>query len=885
VHILKHAFFIIFLLLIATSAFSQTEELLNKPLLQDSISNINADTSKVVNKAKQAAKKGDISTTIKYTAKDSIFFNLANQAVSMYGEGDIDYGEIKLEADDIEIDWKSSTLSAQGKVGEDGKKTGTPIFQDGADKYYTEKIKYNFKSKKAYITGVVTQHGEGFIHGDQVKRNEKEEMFLNHAKYTTCNLAEPHFHIEASKLKMIPNDKIITGPFNLRVNNIPTPLGFAFGMFPSPRKRTSGIIFPSYGEERLRGFFLRDGGFYFDVNEYVNLAVQGDIFSRGSHGLRVSSDYRKRYSYNGRFNVDYSQVPGSTNLEDSSKVKTFWVRWNHTPQSKGTSRFAASVNLGTSKYNQYNFVNVQQNMNTTFNSSVNYSKTFTGTPFNMNASMRHNQNVQTGQMDINLPDLALNMNRIYPFKFGSSSGKRWYEKINMAYNFNTTNQLSNRITQFRINDEGLRRDTTYYADFNLQNLPLILDRAQLGGRHTIPISTSMTLMKYFTVNPGFNYEELWYLKSLNHSFDSEKGALRTDTINGFSRAYSYNASASVNTRIYGTFYPKSKKILGVRHVMTPSMGFSYRPDFAQEKYGYYQNVQVDTLGNRRLLSRYDGFVYGTPGMGQSASLNFSINNNIEMKVRTKSDSTSSNKDTKKISIFDNISVSGGYNFLADSLNLSPLRMSARTRLFNNKIDINIGGTLDPYVYVIEGYRTNGSIIQRQVNQYAWDNGKGIGQLSNANLAVGTSFNPKARTGDKKTASKGAASDDEMEFINANPDLYIDWNVPWNLRLNYNLNYNKRGFSEAQVTQGITFSGDLSITEKWKIAFNSGFDIQRKEFTQTNVSINRDLHCWDMRFNWVPFGRFTSYSIDIAVKASVLQDLKLSRRRNFFDRGF
>lgn len=917
-YILKQAFFIIFFLALAIAAVAQTENLpINNTILQDSLSGfskdsisvidtINSDSSQVVkDKAAKKAPKGDIATTIRYTAKDSIYFDVANQVVEMYGAATITYGQIKLEADDIDIDWKSNMLMAEGKVDENGKKQGSPIFTDGPEQYHTDKIKYNFKTKKAFISGIVTQHGEGYVHGDQVKRNEKEEMFLNHAKYTTCNLETPHFHIEANKLKMIPNDKIISGPFHLKVNDIPTPLGFAFGMFPSPRKRTSGIIVPAYGEERLRGFFLRNGGFYLDINEYINLAVLGEIYSRGSHGVNIASDYRKRYAYNGRLNFSYNQFNSGALEDTTGGVKNFWLQWSHSPQSRGTSRFSASVNAGTSTFNQYNFVNnMQQQLNTTFNSNVSYSKTFTGTPFNLTSSLRHNQNVRTGQMDLTLPDIAINMNRIYPFKFAGSSGKRWYEKINLAYNFNASNRLTNN---------GLYVDKTPGVDtgtpggmvggvnqgiggatpagrelmpFNMQNLPTIFDNAQVGGRHTIPVSTSMTALKYFTVSPAFNYEEVWYLKQLNHQFNPQLGTVVTDTTSGFYRAYSYSASASVNTRIYGTYYPNSKNIKGIRHVMTPSMSLSYRPDFSRPQYDYYQYVQSDTNGNFRYRSRYEGFLFGTPGMGRSAALSFSLNNNIEMKVRDKKDSTNE-KATKKISIFDNISMSTGYDIIADSFNLAPIRIAARTRLFDNKVDINLGGTIDPYIYEMEGEaRTpqgGRTIRQRRIDEYAWNHGQGIGQISNLNFAVGTSFNPQARKGDKKTPKGGNA--DEMEYINANPDMYVDWSVPWNLRVNYSLFYTRVGHNDPSITQSINFSGDVSITEKWKITFNSGFDVQRKEFTMTNINIHRDLHCWELLFNWVPFGRLTSYSLDVRVKSSILQDLKLSRRRSFFDMGF
>jgi hypothetical protein len=882
VYNLKYALFIFFLLFLVNTVNGQNLEEKEAQIETPNIDhNTSAADSAVADKSplnnNEKKPQGDITTTIKYTARDSINFDVVNQIVYLYGDAKIDYGDVELEAGEIVINWHTHTLTATSRIDSLGKKEGVPVFKDGPETYVTQNIKYNFKTKKAIISGMVTQQGDAFMHGEKIKKTEDSELYIDHAKYTTCNLEDPHFHIAANKLKVIQNDKIISGPFNLVFNDIPTPLGFAFGMFPAPKKRTSGILIPTYGEERTRGFFLRDGGFFLALNDHVNLALRGDIYSKGSYGFNVASEYRKRYAYNGNFSFRHTVNYWSPNIEDSTAAKDYWINWTHAPQSKGNSRFSASVNGGSSSFTQNNLMSIEQNINTTFNSSVNFSHTFAGTPFNMAVSARHNQNVRTGQMDMTLPEMSLNMNRIFPFKKAGSSGKSWYEKISVAHTFNTTNRLTNMVPNYSPN--AIAPDTA--LAINRENIPVFLERASIGARHSVPITTTFNMFKHFAISPSVNYEELWYLRELNHRYNEETQRMEIDTLNRFSRAYSYGANIGATTRLYGTIYPKSEKILGIRHVMIPTLGFSARPDFSHERYGYYKEVQVDSTGRKRMVSRYDGFVYGAPGMGKSASFNFSLNNNLEMKVRTKNDSTGNN--SKKVSILDNLSMSTSYNVLADSFQLAPIRLAARTRLFNNKLDVNFASTVDPYTYelISESYNTNGDRIvqQRRRSDYAWNNGGGIGRISQAMLSLGTNLNPAARGKDKKNTT---ATPEEMEFINANPDLYVDFNIPWSLRLNYNINYSKTGFADPNIMQTLNFSGDVSLTEKWKIGFSSGYDFVRKDLTMTNINIYRDLHCWELRFNWVPFGRFTSFSLDIQVKAPILQDLKLSRRRNFGD---
>jgi hypothetical protein len=660
-------------------------------------------------------------------------------------------------------------------------------------------------------------------------------------------------------------------------------------MFPVPKQKVSGIIFPTWGEEKRRGFFLKNGGYYFAINDYVDLALTGDLYSKGSWGLNAATRYTKRYSFNGSFNLKYNNQTG-LNEGDSTIIRDFWVNWSHSPQSKGTTRFSASVNAGTSTYNQNNpTADLRNTLNQDFNSSVSFSKTFKGTPFSMNASSRLQQNINTGLINLLLPELSLNMSRLYPFKFGSTSAKNWLQKISFSWNMNSTNRASNnRIGSPGFPVSGYIPENDTIVPVSELGLSGLWQRAQNGIRHSLPVSTSMNILKFITFSPSFNYSELWYFKELNYQWLEEEAAVKVDTLNKFSRAFQYSASGSFNTRLYGTLlFGSDKTIQAIRHVMIPSLSMSYSPDFSSEKYGYYQQVQIDTLGNTRRLSKYQGFVYGTPSAGQNASASFSLSNNLEMKVKTKKDTAD---EARKVVLLDNLSINASYNFLADSFNLSNIRIAARTKIFNKKLDISFNSTLDPYTWQLDSiyFTSSGQkrVAQRQRNILAWDLGKGIGQLTRANLALGMSLNPDAR--DKQNQQEddmgplSAEEEMQLEFIKNNPELYVDFSIPWNLRFSYNINYSKRGYEDADIIQALTFSGSITFTEKWNMSFNSGFDFENLEFTQTSFNISRDLHCWQMNFSWVPFGRYQSYFLTINAKSSLLQDLKINKQRSWFD---
>ncbi|WP_236612909.1 putative LPS assembly protein LptD [Cesiribacter andamanensis] len=886
---------------------------------QDTLSTPSSQDSLQISLPQSAKARGDIETTIKYNAKDSIIFDALNRIVYLYGGAVITYGDIKLEAARITIDWTSSTLAAVGVTDSLGKDVGKPVFTQGAETYVTDNIRYNFKTRKALIKGVVTQQEEAYIHGDFVKRDANNHLHIKGARYTTCNLEHPHFYIQAEKLKMMPNDKIVAGPFHLKIADISTPLGFVFGMFPVPRKRVSGVIIPSYGEENRRGFFLRDGGYYFAINDYLDLAVTGEAYTKGSRGFQIASNYRKRYQYAGNFSLRYNrQNQGEEGEENISK--DFWVSWSHNPQTKGASRFSASVNAGTSSFTNNNpsLNNFERNLNQQFSSNISYSNSLPGTPFNLSARASLVQDVVRNTADLLLPEVGLTMQRQYPAQWFGRTGRSWWEQINFSYTGTATNRISNRaqatsISGFRI--AGAPTDLQPEPiPLNAENIGTLFRRANNGVRHAIPVSTSLNLLKHFTLTPSFNYQEVWNFRELRYTdFDAERGGIGVDTVSGFSRASSWNLNAGLNTKFYGMFYFNKRnptpKVQAIRHMVIPTVGFSYAPDFGDARYGTYQNVVVgrDPAGNiiERQLSIYQGFAYDAPQAGRQGSITFGVSNNFEMKVREKGDTATT---YKKVPLLERLNFSTSYNLLRDSLKLAPISISGNTSLFNNLITINFGGQLNPYLYRIDSTFRNRQeelqIVQSQVDKLAIANGRGLGRLEQVNVGLSTNLSSAGLKGDTRSQSQAANTaasrrglDDPLgegeamgedlgqeglAYRYMDPSQYVDFTLPWTLRLSYTLSYQKRGYQPTTIVQSANFSGDLKVTEKWKVGYTSGYDFTNHEFTATRLSIFRDLHCWQMNVNWVPFGRFQSFSVDIRVKSAVLQDLKLSRRRSFWD---
>ncbi|MBK5278643.1 MAG: LPS-assembly protein LptD [Bacteroidia bacterium] len=870
-----------------TSVLPQKADTLKAP--QATINNKN-DTlkSKPFNKTDSTAEnKGDIETTIFYSASDSINFNLEMKITILYGEAKIKYGEIELEADEITIDYQKSTIAAKGKLDSTGRRVGFPIFKNGEEVYETRDMVYNFKTKRAKISEVVTQQGDAYLYGDVVYKNEKNEILSKRNAYTTCNLEDPHYKIISQKSKAIPGDKVITGPFYMEFNGVPTPLGFGFGMFPSPRKSASGIIMPKYGEERNRGFFLRNGGYFFDINEYIKLAVTGDVYAKGSAALYVNSSYSKRYHRSGNFNFSFTNNKTSDKIEDKSSNKDFRITWSHSPQTKGTGRFSASVNAASSKYNSNNYLGVSTNpaaqLNNTsqqLSSNISYSKTFAGTPFSLGVNLRHSQNIGTGQVDLPFPDLSFNVNNLYPFKNANSD---FLENISVRYTLTGSNQITNNLGKI-----GVDQTKDSIAPFKMENMGTFFQNSRKGFRSSIPLSTSVKALKNFTLSPGVNFDQIWYFEKLQWGVnETTRQPVIKDTIKGFNSVYNYSGGIGLNTRLYGMKVFRKGSVKAIRHVVNPSISYSYQPDFGDQKYDYYQKLVIkgkDSLDHTYYQSRHQGFLYGSSRLGKSNAIGFGVSNNLEMKVMGKSDTVA-----RKISLLNTLSAGSSYNIAADSFKLSTFSLSANTNVLQDKINLNVNAILDPYVYTLDSIITSEKgtsvIYQRKIDRYAWKDGFDVGQITSANLSISTNLSPKGKEKDKETRDKIAKSDvseSDKQFLLNNPDAYIDFNIPWNLRVSYNIGYSKIGYQKAKATQALTFSGDLSLSEKWKVVFNSGIDLEKKKVTQTSISLNRDLHCWQFSLNWVPFGTFQSYSFSIGIKSALLQDLKLDRNRSFVD---
>jgi hypothetical protein len=838
----------------------------------------------------------------------------------LYGNAHIKYGEIELDADVITIDYNLSTIHAKGTYDSTGRRKGFPVFTNGTEQYEAVEMTYNIKTKNAKIFEVVTKQGEAILHSNDVYKTPENAILARSSAYTTCDLPDPHYRIISTKSKAIPGDKVVSGPFYMEFNHVPIPVGFAFGMFPSKIKATSGIIMPTYGEEARRGFFLRNGGYYLHINDYVDLTLTGDVYTKGSNAINVNSKYKVRYKYDGNFSFAFTNNRFSSNVEDQTKVKDYRLTWSHTPQTKGTGRFSASVNAATSSFTNNNFLGVNtnpqafriDNTTTKMNSNVSFSKTFPAAGITLGLNLRHSQDLITKRVDLPLPDLSMNVNNLYPFR-KIAKGVNSLENINIRLTTTATNQLTNSLgmqpkISSNTNQEIVRNGQVVMVDsvaqFNMRNLSTFFKNAKKGVKHTLPLATSIKILKYLTVSPSISLTETWYFDQLEWGLDSTQSkAVVKDTIRGFNRISNYSFSMGINTRVYGTkFFKEGSRIQAIRHVMNPSLSYSYQPDFTDEKFGYFQkfnairsptaiknrytngalNPQIqETDMTEIIVSRHQGYVYGQSSQGRSSTMSFSLNNSIEMKVKGKTDSVA-----KKVSLLNSLSMSSGYNFYAKEFKLSPFSVGANTNILDGKVNLNLSASLDPYTYRLDSVaEKTGRVYQTRIDRYVWKDKLSPGRITSANFAFGTNLNPKGNKKDKETTKQIVQSnlnEESKKTLMQNSDAYVDFSIPWNLRLNYNATYSKQGHLPATIVQALRINGDFSLSEKWKIQYNTGYDIESKEFTQTSFSLTRDLHCWTMSLNWVPFGQFQSYNFFIGIKSSLLKDLKINRVRSFFD---
>lgn len=811
---------------------------------------------------------------VAYTADDYITLvqdSVGGNKVLMYKNADVKYKDIELKADYIELNKDSNIVYAIGKPDSTGTIVGKPVFTQGSDKFEADEIRYNFQTKKGIVFGVVTEKEGGYIHSGRTKLINDSTYNLVNGKYTTCNLEHPHFYLEMTKAKVLSSKKIVTGPAYLVVEDMPIYFVFIpFGFFPYTSKYSSGILVPSYGEEVTRGFFLRDMGYYWAASDYFDAAIKGDLYSLGSRGLKFHSNYRLRYRYSGGLDVKfYKNVFGDKGLPDYRTQNDFAIAWNHSMDSKASpsQTFSASVDFSTSTYDQYNSYIARNILTNTKQSSISYSKRWENSPFSMSGNLRHSQNSRDTTISLTLPQLTFNMTRIYPFKPKYSSGKeKWYEKIGLSYSMDMQNTINTKENK-------------------LLNSSLIKDWKN-GVRQSIPVSTSFKALKFITISPSFNYNERWYTQQIRKSYNEQtKQIVVSDTVYGFTRDYDYSMSVGASTKIYGNFQPlnPNSSIKGIRHVMTPSVSFSLRPDFSDPKFGMYENIEYFDQNGRPVSLRYpvhEGSIYGTAGAGKSGSIGFSLNNTLELKKLNLKDTTTT-ETYKKISILDQLSFSGSYNLAADSLNLSNINVAARTKVAG--IDVNFGAILDPYAF------ENGHLI----NQFELSKNGRLARLTSANLSFGLSFTSKADKDKKKKAETEDAAvkqQKEIEEQNRRQQMgevpeYADFSVPWDLRFDYSFRYARPNPAVSpSITQTVDFNGNVNLTKQWKVGFSSGVDLQKMDVTFTQLNIFRDLHCMQMSLNLIPFGFRQSYSFTIRATSALLKDLKLSKNQSFYDAG-
>lgn len=816
-----------------------------------------------------AASPNALTSIVHYQASDSIAIDINSRKAQLYSKGVIEYDGMELKADAIRVDFDKQILSAQPVTDTAGKITGRPFFKQGEDEYMADTIVFNYNTHKGLISGVITQQGDGFLHGSRVKRVSDSVMYLNGGQYTTCNHAHPHFAINFTRSKLITGDKIFTGPAYVTIEDVPTPLVLPFAFFPMSHDRTSGILMPSYGWMNNRGYYLKDGGYYFALNDNLDLALIGEIYTNLSWAAEAKSNYYVRYKYKGNFDIRYGitkeGIPGDSNT--FRKYSDFKIAWKHDQDSKANprSRFSANVNLQSRNYNK-NTTNRNDYFNSTTTSSISYTAQL-GSSLNFAASLRESYNAQTGLINLKLPSLSLSSTTFYPLRRKEAAGNlRWYENLSLSYSFTADNNINSQ-------DSDLLKLQT-------------LQRMQYGIQHAIPLTLTLKVLKFFNWTNSANYNERWHWSTIRKNYDSSTGNLTIDTVRGFrgNREVSFNSSLS--TRIYGMFNFRIGPVKAIRHVINPSVTFSYHPDFGNPALGWWQSY-TDTTGYVHRYSIFEQSLYGGPADGRSGRINFSIGNNLEMKVANPKDTVTG---TRKITLLESFNISMSYDMARDSLRWSDLSITGRTTLFKNLV-INYSSSFSPYFIDNEG---------RKHNRFIWNEPGQKKLLQKNNSTWSTQISYSINNNTFKSDKEGAKTKSQGQQIvapimqspyNYNPSLlmgtYADFSMPWNVSLNYTLSYVST-YVAAQynfkndIIQTLSLSANADITHNWRVAISTGYDFVNKGLSYTSLDIYRDLHCWEMRFNWVPFGYYKSWNFVINIKASSLKDVKYQKQQSYQD---
>lgn len=791
-----------------------------------------------------------------FEAEDSIVLDLRSKNALLFNQGRVKYTGIELDAGQILINWEQSTAKAKGIPDSLMNLSQFPVFKDDGKTYNSREMAYNFKTKKARIDHLATVEGEYHILSDQIKMVNQGVFFMRNGKLTTCNHPdEPHYYLRITKGKQVSGDATYAGPANFVIEGVNLPVVLPFAWFPETGSRSAGILFPEYGRSPEQGFFLRNGGWYQPFGQYLDLAVRADIYSLGSFRLAPTVGYNKRYAFRGNLSVEYSSFrSGDAKANDFNARNDFRITWSHQQDRKANpyNQFTSNVNIASSNFLRNNAFSLAAILQNQLNSSITYSRTFEGKPFNLTAAVTHSQNLLDKSVQVSAPNLAFNVGQFYPLqKLAGGKGKpNPLEKLAISYTFNAQADI-----------RGF--DSTFFDQLQRN----FLGMANPGMQHVIPIRTSFNLLKYIQVAPNLNYRERWYFKKQNQRLEQDQ--IVTDTTMGFTAIRDFDANITANTRLFGTFQFKKGRVMALRHTINPSLGLSWRPDFGAPNWGYFKQVLDNDGAIKQTYSVVPGGIYGMPGAGRSGIVNIGIDNFMEVKLRPKND-TAQTQVPQKVRIFDSFSFRTNYNLAVDSFNWSPISVNFRTNI-GRALAVLGSANFDPYITNSEGQR---------LQQTYWDAGKiTLGRLQNANLAISGGYNKAAHA---QTPPSPNASDQAL--IERYPDAFIRFDVPFAINYNFNLNYIAPiGNRPANLVRSITVNGDLSLTPNWKIEIATGLDLETRQLTTTSINFYRDLHCWDLAVSLIPFGQRQSYFLTLKVKASSLaQTLRVTRTRSWFD---
>ncbi len=856
-----------------TAAASKPLEVARDTIVLDSVS-VPADS--IVKKSKNA-----LEGILTYNAKDIASINSKKKTIYLYNQADMTYKDMSIKAGVITINYETNEVNA-GRIKDSlGNYSQAPVFTQGADVIEPDSIRFNYTTKKALIWNSKTEQSGGKILAELTKKVNDSVLFINRGKFTTStNLEDPEYYFLMRKFKAVPGKKVVAGWTNMYIYNVPTPIGVPFAFFPLTNKRSSGVIVPSFGEQAERGYFLQNGGYYFALSDYLDLAVVGDYYTNGSYGMRLDNQYIKRYKFNGNLSFRFENLISSEKgFPDYSKSNIYNLRWSHNKDSKSNpnSRFSASVNIGSSTYfrESINQLNISSALNNTLASSISYSKSFPGEPaVNLSLTATHSQNTNTQQINLTLPTFQGSVGRVFPFAPKNGSKKGILQNIQLQYNVRGEQRIQTTDSLF------LKKE--------------MFDNAKKGMQHTIPLSTNFKILKFLSVSTSTNFQENWTFETISKSFDQETQTAVTTTIKGFDSFRTYNFSTGIGTTVYGLFpFKKGSKIEAIRHVVRPSISYNVNPAFDQ----YYDTYEViDADGNTTAdveYTRFEGSMFGTPSNRYSSSIGFSLGNNIEAKVRSR-DSTEI--ESKKIIILNSLNFSTNYNMSADSLKLSPVNMTGSTQFFKKELNLNFGATFDPYAL---------DENKRKINTFNISNGGSLFRMTSANVSMSYNLqggqgkgtqNDSGNRSQSETIRNGgrdddlfgkaedfadgrfSEEDDQNDTEEAKENDLFTYTIPWNLRLSYALNYSNNADQKEISSHSLMFSGDVEISPRWRVGASSGYDLKNTGFTFTQLRFERDLLSWRMNFSWVPFSTYKQWNFFIGIKSGILSDIKYDKRR-------